>query len=85
MLYKRYSRQYEFVYGRGGDGGFSAHIGCGTLNPDGGHLPTRVHLEGARLGGVYRCGLVVVCEGAKEFSSDMCGKWECMWRAQRRE
>ena len=43
-----------------GDGGVSAHIGCGTLDPDGSHLPTRVHLEGARLGGVYRCGLVVV-------------------------
>ena len=54
--------------------GVSAHIGCGTLDPDGSHLPTRVHLEGARLGGVYRCGLVIVCEGGKGISSDMCGK-----------
>lgn len=35
-------------------------VDCGSLNPNCGYFPARVHLECAWLGRVYRCGLVVI-------------------------
>ena len=36
------------------------NVDCWSLNPDGGHLLSRVHLERAWLCGVYGRGLVII-------------------------
>ena len=39
------------------------NIDCGALDSDSGYFLALVYLECAWLGSVYRCGLVVVCDG----------------------
>jgi len=39
---------------------WKTNVDCWSLDPDGGHLLSRVHLERAWLCGVYGCGLVVI-------------------------
>ena len=52
----------EGCKGRGVSGG-ETNVDCGSLNPNRGYFLARVHLECAWLGRIYRCRLVIICEG----------------------
>lgn len=54
-----------------GWGGWKTNVDCWSLDPDGGHLLARVHLERAWFRGVYGCGLVIIYRT----TSSIWGRW----------
>jgi hypothetical protein len=46
-----------------GGGETETNVDCGSLNPNRGYFLARVHLDCAWLGRIYRCRLVIICEG----------------------